>query len=204
MNIKNKIKVLGIATGLSAVMALGFSASEYFDMFGFDDKHQMGRTKNSITAIVGGLVAQKMYEGANTDIDMIVKKTFWPDGTLTGSASSVGVHTYVPVTFSSSEFDAFVNEEGNLVGEVEKSEFDWKVRQISENVYEIARFGLKFDAKLILNVNGGNISGTYVRIGPHFDWEITGTYSDNGNVNLNINVPLGLSVGLEGTVTKTE
>ena len=67
-----------------------------------------------------------------------------------------------------------------------KSEFDWKVKQLEYDMYEIVRFEPKFNTILELRVQDGKISGTYVRPGLHFDWEINGTYDKNENVNLRL------------------
>lgn len=181
-------------TGAAVVAILGFAiaSTEYMDIPGIGNSVQAGRTKNSIAAVVTGLVGQQMYE--KSKIDVKVQKIVWPDADLTGQTSSTSVNTYVDLSLSKANFQAEENLAGMLEGEVKKSEFNWKVKQTGQNTYEIARFGPKFDATY------GQISGTYVRPGPHFNWDISGTYDDNGNVDFEIDGPLNLGIDIVGTI----
>lgn len=200
MDRREFLKLVGYGTAGTALVGSGIVSSEYMDVFGFSEKHEMGRTKNSIAAVVAGLVGQKLY--GNSQIDVEILKQGWPDARVTGNTTPTSVDTYVDLAVTSSHFQAQQNRAGMLEGEVDKSEFDWKVRQTAQNSYEIARFGPKFDSRLNLNVADGKISGTYVRNGPHFDWDAKGTYDDNGNVNIEIDGPLNLGIRLVGKISK--
>ncbi len=202
-DLKNALKTFGLGAAVVALIGGIYSSTQYFDMFGFSDKHQAGRTRNALASVVSGVVAQKLTGYANSNFNFDVVKTWYPDGTAKGEISYKKIESYVPVTFTSATFSATENSAGFYEGEVEKSEFDWNVKQVSENQYEISRFGPKFDSTLTLSAENGQIKGNYARtLG--FDWPITGTYDDRGNVSLNISVPFGLDVGLEGKVKVIE
>ena len=200
MNRRDFLKWFGYGAAGTALVSAGIVSSEYMDVFGFSEKPEMGRTKNSIAAVVAGLVGQKMY--GNAQIDFEIQIHGWPDARVTGQTTPTSVDTYVDLAVTSSHFKAQANGAGMLEGEVDKSEFDWIVRQTGQNSYEIARFGLKFDSRLNLNVADGRISGTYVRTGPHFDWEVNGTYDANGNASIEIDGPVNLGITLFGKISK--
>jgi hypothetical protein len=181
--------------GIGALTA----AVEYLDVPG-PIKAEWGRTKNSIAAVVAGLVGKKLYE--NSTINIEIQKHIWPNAKVIGQTTPTSIDTYVDLATTSAHFVANENEDGQLVGEVDKSEFDWKVKQTSTNSYDFARWGPKFDANLILNVADGKISGTYVRTGPNFNWDVIGTYDDNGNVNIEIDGPVNLGIRLVGRIDK--
>jgi hypothetical protein len=198
MDRRQFLKTLGFGTAGAALATYGVVSSEYMDIFGFDEKVQAGRTKNSIAAVVTGLVGQKLYGNSNIDID--IEKSLWPDAKVTGYTTPESVETHVDLALTSAHFSA-QNKNGLLEGEVDKSEFDWKVKQTGSNSYDIARFGPKFDARLELRVQDGKISGTYIRPGPHFDWGINGTYDQNGNVKFEIDGHMNLGITLNGKIT---
>ena len=189
-----------VAKGIVAAAALGFlvSSIEYTDLPGFGSKMpEAGRTKNSIAAVVGGVIGQKMY--GDSSVDLRIKKTFFPDARVTGHTTAKSIDTYVGLVLTSAHFEGKGNP---LIGEVHKSEFNWGVEQIAPNRYDIKRFGWKFNAHLNIDVKDGKISGTYIRDGPHFNWKIDGTYDTNGNVNCEIDGHACLGITLEGKVTK--
>ncbi|MDP2907113.1 MAG: hypothetical protein Q8O03_04190 [Nanoarchaeota archaeon] len=192
--------LLGIGFGL--FLSYSVISSEYIDIPGFGGKNLgTGRTKNSISAIVAGIASKEIY--GNSEINLKVKKHFWPDAELTGYTTENSVDTKTDVLLTSARFKAETDTEDLLNGEVDKSEFDWKVKQTGPNTYKIARWGPKFDATLELKIEeGGIIKGTYNRPGPHFDWGIKGTYDKEGNVNIEIDGPLNLGIVLEGKVIK--
>lgn len=195
-------KILGSAIeGLALATIVGGSvvSSEYTDIMGFSEELQAGRTKNSIAAVTAGIIGQKMY--GDSDVDLEIQKQFYPDARVVGKTTSESVDTKVDLTFTSSRFTGHNNAKGRLEGEVDKSEFNWNVKQSSKNRYDIARWGPKFDAALELTVKDGVISGTYIRPGPHFDWDVTGTYDANGNVNYEIDGPFNLGITLNGKIT---
>ena len=88
-----------------------------------------------------------------------------------------------------------------LEGEVHKSEYNWKLKQTSEDQYSIIRRGLKFNGNLVLHVDDGEIKGIYHPGWTSSGWKINGTYDPEGNVHCEINVPFGLGITLHGTIT---
>jgi hypothetical protein len=184
---------------IAALVGAGILSSEYTDLPGFDDKIQAGRTKNSIAAVVAGIVGQKLY--GNSNIDLEIQKSLFPDARVTGNTTPNSVDTYVNLALTSTHFVGQNNSSGQLEGEVDKSEFNWKVKQTSEDKYEIARWGPKFDGALELTVKDGKISGTYIRGGPHFNWKVNGTYDNLGHVKYEIDGPLNLGITLDGKIT---
>jgi hypothetical protein len=193
------IKILG-ATTLAAAMGYGIIAEEYTDVSGFDDRYQQGRTKNSISSVVAGIMAQKMNE--NSEINIEVQKTWFPHSKIIGITTPSTINTYMNLTFSHVTFTAHPNPQGQLEGNVDKSEFDWEIKQTGPNRYHVHRWGPKFDSDLELYVKDGKVTGKYIRPGPHFDWDINGTYDVNGNVNVNIYGPVNLGVDLVGKIIK--
>lgn len=202
MKKKSLLKGILYGTGFSALAVFGLASSEYQDVFGFDNKAESGRTKNSIAAVVTGIIGQELYGNSRINVD--IEKTMWPDAKVTGYTTSDSIETHVDLLVTSAHFSAKRNGNGHLEGTVDKSEFDWNVKQIGPSSYDVNRFGPKFDARVDLTVEDGKITGTYVRPGPHFDWEITGTYNDNGDVNYTIDGPLNLGITLNGKITKAK
>lgn len=196
-----KLIVTGAAIiSIPVLVGLGFASSQYADFPGFNDDNQDGRTKNSIATILTGLVGQRMYDG-NSAIDVEVKKTFFPDSQITGYTTPQQIETHTSLTFTSSHFSARKNAVGLLEGKVEKSEFDWAVEQTGPETYRVQRFGPKFNTTLDLKIKNGTISGTYKRPAG-FDWSIDGVYDSQGNVTIDVHVPLGLGLSIEGKITK--
>ena len=191
----NGIRTFLGGAAILATIGMVNSCREYADYPGFSEKTEMGRTKNAISAVVAGIAAQQAYGDAN--VGMEVKKTFWPDATLTGTVTPDAIDTKTNVFFSSAKFNAR-GSEGGLVGKVDKSEFDWRVEQTGQDTYRIKRLGWKFDSYLQLTAKDGCITGTYKRPGPHFDWTVDGTYTKDGSARIEIDGPLNLGVTLEG------
>jgi hypothetical protein len=106
------------------------------------------------------------------------------------------------LTFTKVHYSAEKNQERNLNGIVQKSEFDWEVKQTSANTYDVSRLLFKFNSDLELKTENGKINGTYHRHGPAFDWKINGMYANNGHVKIHVNVPMGLDFNLEGKITE--
>ncbi len=171
-----------------------------------DDTYQLGRTKNAIASVISGVVAQKMYD--NSTIDVEVCKWLWPDSHIDGRTTPNSIYTYMDLfMFTKSEFIAdrknADNSVGPLRGRVHKSELDWKINQLSENSYEIVRWGPKFNNRLDITVDNGRINGMFVRPWLHFDWRIEGEYDEDGNMFCHIYEPWGIDFYLEGTITPT-
>lgn len=188
-----------VVVGAGVLVGVGILSNEYTDLPGFDDKVQAGRTKNSIAAVVAGIIGQKLHN--NNHIDLEIQKLFFPNARVTGYTTQNSVDAYVGLALTSVHFEAKNNSRDQLEGKVHKSEFNWKVKQSSENRYEIARWGPKFDGALEVNVKDGKISGTYIRGGPHFNWKVNGIYDNLGNVKCVIDGPLNLGITLDGKIT---
>lgn len=198
-----RISSLVYAGCLALFGSCGVVSSEYMDLPGWSEKLQAGRTKNAISAVVGGIIGREIY--GNSNVDLEIQKRLFPNARVTGTTTPNSIDTHVDLALTSSDFIAhpIPNAQGyNFIeGTVRKSEFNWNVKQKSGNTYEINRFGPKFDARLVLDVRGGVIRGTYIRPGLHFDWDIEGTYDAEGNVTCTIDGPLNLGVTLDGRVT---
>ena len=175
------------------------TCGSYQDYSGFDGRAQAGRTRNSVATIVAGTVAQKAYGDAS--INLMAKKRFWADAAIVGSSSYHNTHAAMDLTFTRNTYRAQRDAEGYSHGTVDKSEFNWKVDQTSQTHYGIQRALLKFDTSLDLEVKDGHISGSYNKsIAP--DWKISGTYTEEGDVKILIDVPFSLAdVVLEGKIT---
>ena len=187
-------------TGLIGTLGMAsFASEEYFDAPIFmSEKTEQGRTKNSIAAIVAGIVGQKLY--GNSTIDLEVQKTMFPNARVTGHTTSKEIDTHVELLMTSSHFTA-ENKAGALEGKVSKSELDWDVKQTGSNTYVVSRWGPKFNTTLVLNVENGKIIGSYCR--PlAFDWTINGTYDSNGRLHIDITAPFTLGITLDGNVKR--
>lgn len=128
----DKIGKFARAAAFVTATGAGIVISEYQDVFGFDQKTEAGRTKNSISAVVAGIVGQRMYGGSST-IDVNVEKVLWPSAHLTGTTSPLSIGTYVDLALTSAQFSGHNNSQGMLEGAVDKSEFDWRVKQTGQN-----------------------------------------------------------------------
>ena len=177
-----------------------FAVNEYQDLPGFADKFQQGRTKNSVAAMLTGLVAQKAYGPSTIHVNMI--KTCWPDSEIDGKVTNVNnyclIDTKTSLLLSSAHFTA-EGPANKIEGKVEKSEFDWTISQKDQDTYTIVRFGLKRNYELTLHVADGQITGTLYRAWG-FNWDISGHYDEHGNLDLNVSAPLTLGFELKGTV----
>lgn len=188
-----------LIAGVLAIFGSGITCHEYADYPGFGASTELGRTKNSLASIIGGIVAQKI--GGNSNIEITVTKTLFPDAPLSGQTTTNTIDSLVDLTLTSSKFTATGDPGGLMKGKVDKSEFDWNVTQVSDDKWEIGRLGWKFDTTLELTVKDGVITGEYVRPGPHFNWGIEGTYDQGGNVKVEVSIPFSLDIGLAGKVT---
>ena len=134
-------------------------------------------------------------------MDLEIQKQFFPDARVTGETTPSSVDTHVNLALTSVHFKGKNHSKRKLEGEVHKAGINWKIKQTSEEGYEISKWGPKFDGALELAIREGRISGTYIRGGPHFDWDIRGTYDNSGRVNLEIDDYLNLGITLNGKVT---
>ncbi|HYD03692.1 MAG TPA: hypothetical protein VEC16_05330 [Alphaproteobacteria bacterium] len=191
-------KKLKLVLAAGAIACALTPLMEYSDLPALTKGPSAGRTKNSIAALVSGIVGKKLYNSSTIDVN--VEKSFWPDSRIIGETTNNQIHTYNNLTFTSSKFDAEVNSQGLLEGKVDKSEFDWEIKQINDSTYHIGRFGLKLDTELKIKMADGKIKGEYLRPDLNFDWNIKGTYDKRGNVNIEIDGPLTLGITLKGEI----
>ena len=199
---KNAIKKTLLVIGLAAGVSMPIISAEYADLPAPFDAQQ-GRTKNAIASVVVGTIGQQLYGNSHVNVNVNVKKYFFSDSKVTGTTTPDSIDTKMDLTFSSNRYTANKNpKSNNFKGKVDKSEIDWKVQQTSQTTYEISRWGPKFDSSLELTIKDGKISGTYIRDGPNIDWDIQGTYDEQGNINVEIDGPLTLGITLEGTINK--
>jgi hypothetical protein len=197
----DNLKLLGTSIAIAGMSTCAVVNTEYSDLPGFSEKVQQGRTKNAIANVVGGIVAQNMYDRSNFSLN--VTKNAFPDSTVSGKATNNSINSESELFFSNSKFIGSGNSNyGTLTGDIKKSEFDWNVTQVSPNTYEIGRATIKFDHLLNLNVENGIVSGSLERSWG-FDWDIIGSYNvKTGEVNIEIDAPLTLGIGLEGKVNQ--
>lgn len=190
--------VVGVPT-LALIARELFSISEYADMPGFDADYEAGRTRNSLATLVSGIVGQKMYGSSKFELNM--EKSQFPDAKVTGHTTRDTIDSYVGLALTSSHFTA-ARKNGLLEGTVAKSEFNWGIKENDDGSYHVTRFGPKFDSELRIDVKDGKITGQYIRTGPHFSWTISGKYDEQGNVKIDVSIPLGLDFRLKGKITK--
>lgn len=199
-DLKDAIWNISVVGAVLGVMGVSIVSGEYADISGIGFKGMEGaRGKNSISAVVGGIIGQKLY--GNSEIDLTLKKVFWPNSKLRGITTSNSINTDADLTFGRANFRA-KKTNGKLEGEVDKSEFDWKVEQSGEDRYKIGRFGPKFDGELYLVVKDGRVRGEFHRYGFNISWGIDGKYDKEGNVDVEIDGPLTLGVDLVGKIEK--
>jgi len=187
----------------AGALALLIGTVEYADLPSPlpSDKGEMGRAKNAVATVLASAVQEHYREAWNRDVrgDYALEKTFWPDAKVTGYTDHGIVGANVDLLFSGSDFVG-TNAGDRLQGSVRKSEMDWNVSQTSDEFFHIRRWGYKFDYDLELRMRDGQISGVLIRPGAAFDWKITGSYDDKGNVVVQTDAPLTLDVTLRGTV----
>ena len=205
--IKKLLKILCVIAVVGLAAYGGFSAVEYADISSFRDGIQAGRQKNCIAGIVSGLVGQKLYGAA--EIRLTVRKMLYPDARVTGRTTSSSID--IRVDASNVHFAAEIADDTkHLEGKLDKSGgLDWKVRQTSENIYDITRKERHLSeekkfAGLTITVKDGKIWGVCKRPDPSHDWNISGRYDSKGNVNFGIDGPWSFGIVLKGTVTRKD
>jgi hypothetical protein len=195
-------KIIAYGALLVTLGTAGFVTSQNADYpMPFTKGTEIGRTKNSIAAVIGGVVARQVY--FDSKVDLRINKPYWPDAHVTGHANLGEIATDVnDLTFTDVHFRVKQTGKGGLKGEVQKSEYNWDIEQTEYGEYNIHRFLFKFDSDLKISTHDGKITGTYFRHGPSWDWDINGTYDKEGNVKIHVDVPMGLDFDLEGRITK--
>ena len=138
---------------------------------------KVGRAKNAISALVGGTIAYELARQENREvvIDLDVEKGWWPDAEVLGHASSSSINAKVNLWFTSATYTAQANSSGQVEGRVDKSEYDWKIKSLKPNVYQVGRFAMKLDQQLELVVADGKITGR-INVSVGRDYVIDGTY----------------------------
>lgn len=202
MKIFEKIKEKSSLIAYPLMIATIITGAITYGQYGDHSKSSKGRTKNAISSVVSGIVAQKIYKDQECEIDLEVQRKFYPDTTITGTVTPYRIETNLDSLIRDTNFIASTSGENELKGEVKKAEFNWIVYSKGNDKYDIKRMGIKFDNELELTVANGKIDGTFVRNGLRFDWDISGTYDDFGNVNIEIDGPLTLGINLEGKITR--
>lgn len=195
------LKYIAGATILAMGLLGAGSCIQHIDYPGFSEKTPSGgRTRNGVAALVAGATARTLHDSAT--IDMEVQKPWWPDAELTGHVTPSTVDTKVNVALSSAKFKGSLDDNGYLRGEVHKSEFNWHVQEREDGDYDLGRFMFKWNTKLRFKVwDDGKITGVYERSGPHWDWNLNGTYDPYGNVHIDVDVPWGFDFSLNGKIT---
>ena len=193
----NKKKTLIALVALIVLVIFAIPMGEYADLPGFSNKHQTGRTKNSLATLVAAKLAHELYPNQAATVDLAMEKSMFPDTTVTGTYSPNKTEITVPVTFSSATLGG--NWSGDTFsGTVDKSEFDWTITQTGDD-WNVDRALLKFTCTLKLTAKDGKITGVYERpVG--FDWHINGTYTEDGQINLNVDGSWCLGFDLVGTI----
>ena len=199
-NMKNKGILRSVAlAGIGAYALVQLSScSQYGDVSSGKDT-EGGRTRNSLAALVSGVVANQMYE--KSDINLTMEKTLYPDAKVNGHTGISNINTSVDLWFADADFNADRKENGMFEGKVYKTEWNWKINQKNSNIWEVVRFGLKFNNELDLTCKDGKINGEFKRpMG--FNWDIDGTYDSNGNTKIHVNIPEGYDFDLNGKINK--
>jgi len=186
---------------LAAIFFVGsiISLTNYEDIPFFYSSSSRGREKNNIALVVAGLLAQE-YGKEKSVIDIQLQKHFFPDSRIRGEVTTDSIDIKLDLLLSTSKFTAYKDVKNELIGEVIKNEFDWEVVQIDKNRYRIGRRLFRFDRELILEIRDGKVSGMIIRNGLYFDWEIEGTISEDGFVDIEIDGILNLGVKLVGKI----
>ena len=177
------IAIIGSAALGGVVVSCGVSRGQKFkDTPGFDNKHQFGRTVNSLSAMLAGVIAQQIYGSA--EFDLLIEKPWYADARVKGKTSATSIESKVNLTFTSAVFHA-AGDSGKQKGDVEKSEFNWGIKQTGPTTWEVSRLGLKLDTTLKVLVKNGVIEGEYIRPWGQ-DWKISGSYDQQGNLDLEV------------------
>ena len=185
-----------VPAAIAAGILLGTTVVQYADTRIPSDEFSGGRTRNALAAIIAPEVARRLY--GNSSFEMQIVKSYFPDAQVIGSVSE-SVRSDIKLLFSSVHYTASGDP---LQGKVDKSEYDWKVEELPDGRLHISRFGPKWDTHLSIEAENGTIDGKYDRrgIGAKFDWEISGTYDADGNVKVNVGIPFGPDISLEGRI----
>jgi hypothetical protein len=181
-------KKLGIAGGVLVLSAAALGVGRVMQCQQFTDlpgasENDFGRTVNGLSSVLAGIVAQKI--SPNSTFSMTIEKPMYADAPISGKTTTESVQSRVELSLTSAQFTGTTGANG-ISGTVDKSEFDWSIRQSGPNTWEVGRFGLKFDATLKLHIENGTINGVYERGPLSFNWNISGRYTTEGLVNIEV------------------
>lgn len=201
-----KLRNLGIMIGAGTIVAGAYTISDNFDMPGFLGTDS-ARDKSGISVLLAGLIGKKMYDSSNINLEL--KRSIWPTSKITGYTTPQKIHTYLKLGTTSASFIGKSNENEMIVGEVNKSEFDWKIIQTKKNKYKIQTFTFNFLKRkyasvdpLELKIENGIINGEYIRTGSRGNWDIKGRYDlDTGIVKVSIDGTFTIKTYLIGYIT---
>jgi hypothetical protein len=133
-------------------------------------------TKNAVSAVLWGVIlnhSQAQY------VNGVVEKNFWKDAPIHWNNNDGQITSRVELLTSTTKMDL---DDVTWKWSVDKIWFDWSVQKIRAWVYEIGRFGPKFDGRIKIELQEGEISGTYERDGINLDWTLSWTYDHAGKL----------------------
>jgi hypothetical protein len=184
-----------------AALGIGIHSGSYIDYPGYTKVTNSGRTKNSVATLVTSAIAQQMYPNQSATIDVNVKKPFFANSRITGKQTPYEIHTQTDLILAHNDLNANIIG-GQLQGLIAKSEFDWQIKQESKTHYHVSRANFKFDTDLALEAKNGIITGRYNHP-TALDWKINGTYTTDGKINVNIDVPFSTAnMTLDGKIVR--
>jgi hypothetical protein len=142
---------MGSLSGFLLFIFIPIFFSNYIDVPILYKASKLGRTKNAISAVVAGIVAQRIY--GESEIDLIIEKFFFPDAKLTGSTTQDSIFTNVELMFTNAQFIGYGSEKGELKGTIKKSQFNWELIQTGTNKYLYINIR-HFCFSLLFSING--------------------------------------------------
>jgi hypothetical protein len=138
-----------------------------------------GRMKNGIASVVIGYAGRKIAKQHNkpVTIDMEIDKFMWPNARVTGKATADSAESIVDLSFSTTTYTSKRNKEGLIRGNVDKADFDWKVKQdkAKKSKYKISRAG--WNALVKMKLEDNKFSGRFEWKLDLLDHEIEGQYN---------------------------
>ena len=194
-----RMSLLGLTAATAASLCTG--CGQFKDTPGTSKEKEFGRTVNSLSSMLAGLVAQKVSEDGS--FSMTIEKPLFPDAKITGVTTKTSIVSKVELALSSARFNV-AGQPGTMAGDVTKSGFNWGIKQTGTNTWKIERLGWKFNYTLALDVGNGQISGKLGMPGS-VDWAIKGRYDTNGVVSMSVATgPLSPNFKISGTVQKPD
>lgn len=157
---KTKNVVMGIC-----LAAATFATTRPFAFLNWAD-NGYGRNVNGVSAILAGIMAEKM--GLKDNWTFQVEKNFWPDISGAGNASKEKITATIDDGKGNFSIDL-------LDINLRHSNFSFGVSQSSNTVWEVRESWGKFEDHLRLDFQGNEITGKLVRPFAQ-DWELKGDY----------------------------